>query len=119
MPECVCIAVIAKCSGFCEGSGQIEFEEFVTLASKFIVEEDAESLQKELKEAFRLYDKEGKEPYFSLSYMYLHGRVEIFYPIGHDERWESACLCVCAKYKSRSLNHTLLCDSPMFSTMML
>lgn len=42
------------------GSGQIEFTEFVILASKFIVEEDEEALQKELKEAFRLYDKEGK-----------------------------------------------------------
>jgi len=41
------------------GSGQIEFAEFVILASKFIVEEDEEALQKELKEAFRLYDKEG------------------------------------------------------------
>jgi len=42
-----------------DGSGQIEFEEFIILASKFIVEEDAEALQKELKDAFRLYDKEG------------------------------------------------------------
>jgi len=42
-----------------DGSGQIEFTEFVILASKFIVEEDEETLQKELKEAFRLYDKEG------------------------------------------------------------
>jgi len=42
-----------------DGSGQIEFAEFVILASKFIVEEDEETLQKELKEAFRLYDKEG------------------------------------------------------------
>jgi hypothetical protein len=31
----------------------------VTLAAKFIVEEDAEALEKELREAFRLYDKEG------------------------------------------------------------
>ena len=38
----------------------MEFDEFVILASKFIVEEDSESLQKELKEAFRLYDKEGE-----------------------------------------------------------
>jgi len=45
---------------FLTGSGQIEFAEFVILASKFIVEEDEETLQKELKEAFRLYDKEGK-----------------------------------------------------------
>ncbi|XP_021949115.1 troponin C isoform X2 [Folsomia candida] len=42
-----------------DGSGQIEFTEFVILASKFIVEEDEETLQKELKEAFRLYDKAG------------------------------------------------------------
>lgn len=41
-------------------SGRLEFGEFVTLAAKFIVEEDAEAMQKELREAFRLYDKEGK-----------------------------------------------------------
>ncbi|KAG4073531.1 hypothetical protein HA402_000755 [Bradysia odoriphaga] len=40
-------------------SGRLEFTEFVQLAAKFIVEEDAEAMQKELKEAFRLYDKEG------------------------------------------------------------
>lgn len=43
-----------------DGSGQIEFEEFTILAAKFIVEEDDEDVQKELKEAFRLYDKEGR-----------------------------------------------------------
>lgn len=37
----------------------MEFVEFVQLAAKFIVEEDAEAMQKELKEAFRLYDKAG------------------------------------------------------------
>jgi len=42
-----------------DGSGMLEFDEFVTLAAKFVVEEDAEALQKELKEAFRLYDKAG------------------------------------------------------------
>lgn len=42
------------------GSGELEFAEFVTLASRFMVEEDAEAMQAELKEAFRLYDKEGK-----------------------------------------------------------
>lgn len=41
-------------------SGRLEFDEFVTLAAKFIVEEDAEALEKELREAFRLYDKEGE-----------------------------------------------------------
>lgn len=33
----------------------------MTLAAKFIVEEDAEAMQKELREAFRLYDKEGED----------------------------------------------------------
>lgn len=42
-----------------DGSGQLEFEEFVSLASRFLVEEDAEAMLQELKEAFRLYDKEG------------------------------------------------------------
>lgn len=42
-----------------DGSGQIEFPEFCTLAARFLVEEDAEAMQAELKEAFRLYDKEG------------------------------------------------------------
>jgi hypothetical protein len=40
-------------------SGRLEFEEFITLAAKFIIEEDAEAMEKELREAFRLYDKEG------------------------------------------------------------
>jgi|ERR1712066_89001 len=45
-----------------DGSGQIEFDEFLQLAKKFMTEdeeEDSGELEKELKEAFRLYDKEG------------------------------------------------------------
>lgn len=42
------------------GSGQIEFEEFLQLSAKFLIEEDEEAMLKELKEAFRLYDKEGE-----------------------------------------------------------
>ncbi|XP_056638487.1 troponin C, isoallergen Bla g 6.0101-like [Diorhabda carinulata] len=42
-----------------DGSGELEFDEFIILASRFMVEEDAEAMQQELKEAFRLYDKEG------------------------------------------------------------
>lgn len=38
-----------------DGSGELEFEEFVSLAARFLVEEDAEAMQQELKEAFRLY----------------------------------------------------------------
>ena len=41
------------------GSGLLEFGEFCQLAAKFLVEEDEEGLKKELKEAFRIYDKEG------------------------------------------------------------
>lgn len=50
-------------------SGRLEFPEFVTLAAKFIVEEDAEAMQKELREAFRLYDKEGK---FFIAHLVAH-----------------------------------------------
>jgi len=45
-----------------DGSGQIEFEEFIVLAAKFLVEEEeisAEQMQEELREAFRFYDREG------------------------------------------------------------
>merc|ERR1711911_182138 len=42
-----------------DGSGELEFPEFVQLAAQFLIEEDAEEMQNELKEAFRLYDKEG------------------------------------------------------------
>ncbi|XP_064085596.1 troponin C-like isoform X2 [Macrobrachium nipponense] len=42
-----------------DGSGQLEFEEFVELSAKFLIEEDQEALKKELKEAFRIYDREG------------------------------------------------------------
>jgi hypothetical protein len=38
----------------------LEFSEFITLAAQFLIEEDAEEMQNELKEAFRLYDKEGQ-----------------------------------------------------------
>ena len=44
---------------FVLGSGLLEFGEFCQLAAKFLVEEDEEGLKKELKEAFRIYDKEG------------------------------------------------------------
>lgn len=42
-----------------EGSGMLEFEEFCDLSAKFLIEEDEESLKEELREAFRIYDKEG------------------------------------------------------------
>ena len=41
------------------GVGTLNFDEFCRVAVHFS-EEDDEALQKELKEAFRLYDKEGE-----------------------------------------------------------
>ena len=43
-----------------DGSGELEFPEFVQLAAKFLIEEDEEQMKWELREAFRLYDKHGK-----------------------------------------------------------
>lgn len=43
----------------CTGSGELEFDEFLALTARFLVEEDTEAMQEELREAFRMYDKEG------------------------------------------------------------
>jgi len=40
-------------------SGYLEFQEFCELSAKFLIEEDEEGMKKELKEAFRIYDKAG------------------------------------------------------------
>ncbi len=43
-----------------DGSGEIEFAEFCQLCAKFLVEEpDEDTMKAELKEAFRIYDKDG------------------------------------------------------------
>jgi len=43
-----------------DGSGEIEFEEFAGLVARFVLQEDdSGALEEELREAFRLYDKEG------------------------------------------------------------
>lgn len=43
-----------------DGSGEIEFEEFAAMVANFVVSgENEEGLEEELREAFRLYDKEG------------------------------------------------------------
>uniref|UniRef100_A0A1B6C4X7 EF-hand domain-containing protein n=1 Tax=Clastoptera arizonana TaxID=38151 RepID=A0A1B6C4X7_9HEMI len=44
-----------------DGSGELEFEEFCILASRFLVEEEeiTDAVLMELKEFFRLYDREG------------------------------------------------------------
>lgn len=40
-------------------TGQVDFEGFTNIAGHFLEEEDTEAMQQELKEAFRLYDREG------------------------------------------------------------
>uniref|UniRef100_A0A914VF43 EF-hand domain-containing protein n=1 Tax=Plectus sambesii TaxID=2011161 RepID=A0A914VF43_9BILA len=43
-----------------DGSGEIEFEEFAAMVANFVNDdEDKAALEDELREAFRLYDKEG------------------------------------------------------------
>ncbi|KAI5698136.1 hypothetical protein M8J75_002170 [Diaphorina citri] len=44
-----------------DGSGELEFNEFCTLAAKFLEEEEEnpEAMRAELREAFMLYDREG------------------------------------------------------------
>ncbi len=41
-------------------TGKINFDGFSAIASDILDEEDDEAMQKELRDAFRLYDKEGK-----------------------------------------------------------
>nr|CAH7765037.1 unnamed protein product [Callosobruchus chinensis] len=44
-----------------DGNGVMSFEEFANLAAKFLIEEeeDTEAILRELKDAFRLYDRDG------------------------------------------------------------
>jgi len=42
-----------------EGTGKVNFDGFCRIAAHFLEEEDSEAMQEELKEAFRLYDREG------------------------------------------------------------
>lgn len=44
-----------------DGNGEVNFEEFANLATRFLIEddEDTEAIHVELRGAFRLYDREG------------------------------------------------------------
>lgn len=42
-------------------TGKLNFDTFAAIADHYYDEEDDEVMQRELREAFRLYDKEGKE----------------------------------------------------------
>ena len=65
------------------GSGEIEFPEFLQLSAKFLIEEDEEAMLKELKEAFRLYDKEGE-------------RVAAVHTASRATRWSEGVFCLTA-----------------------
>merc|ERR1719381_388062 len=39
--------------------GKVDFDQFCNIVTPFMEEDDDEAMQEELKEAFRLYDKEG------------------------------------------------------------
>ncbi|EDW44091.1 GM13554 [Drosophila sechellia] len=47
-----------------DGSGQIEFEEFTTLAARFLVEEDAEAMMADLKELSAFTTKKEMDIYY-------------------------------------------------------
>jgi calmodulin len=42
-----------------ENTQKVNFDSFCNIAAHFLEEEDQEAMQEELKEAFRLYDREG------------------------------------------------------------
>lgn len=46
-------------------TGKINFDGFSAIASDILDEEDDEAMQKELRDAFRLYDKEGKSHFWN------------------------------------------------------
>merc|ERR1719225_884873 len=41
-------------------SGKFTILQFATVAARFMIEDDEEQMKEELKEAFRIYDKEGQ-----------------------------------------------------------
>merc|ERR1719334_3032928 len=43
-----------------EGTGKFSFIQFCQVAAKFMLEDDEEQMKEELKEAFRIYDKESQ-----------------------------------------------------------
>merc|ERR1711894_556821 len=43
-----------------EETGKFTFSMFCQVAAKFMIEDDEEQMKEELKEAFRIYDKEGQ-----------------------------------------------------------
>lgn len=65
-----------------DGNGVMNFDEFAHLAARFLVEEeeDTEAILRELKDAFRLYDKEGQQYY---QYILQFIRIQTFLGLGY------------------------------------
>ena len=42
------------------GTGKFTFIHFCTIAARFMIEDDEEQMKEELKEAFRIYDRDGE-----------------------------------------------------------
>lgn len=63
-----------NCQSEFTATGKVNFDGFCNIAGHFLEEEDAEAMQQELKEAFRLYDREGNgyitTRYFTIIYLY-------------------------------------------------
>ena len=49
----------------------MNFDGFCRIAAHFLEEEDAEAMQEELKEAFRLYDREGRDKLRLYKWLYI------------------------------------------------
>lgn len=54
-------------------TGMINFDNFAAIASYFLEDEDDEAMQNELREAFRMYDKEGPLKPYRRSIAHLKG----------------------------------------------
>ena len=65
----VCFHLANNYKVSCVSDGKLDFDSFVSIASNFLEEEDDEAMQQELKEAFRLYDKEGMYQLVAISAM--------------------------------------------------
>ena len=67
-----------------KGTGKLSYESFYSIASNFLEEEDDEAMLNELKEAFRLYDREGKS-YKSQGFQRL--KIKIQFVLLHLRQW--------------------------------
>lgn len=78
------------------GSGELEFEEFCMLASKFLPEDDSEEdnpeqLKIQLKEAFRFYDRGGIWKRVELNFSWINGCFIISTAHIHASNLTQAC----------------------------